>query len=308
MTGAAPAVEVPMPRASVSRSGWALARVESARFVRHPLFVAGVATAVALFVLMLRDNTLTSDRLDSGILAIFVGLTGMIVAFRRTKAMGPAAEVVGSTPMSSERRTAALVAACIVPLSVGLIGWGFTLWSLRQWPLPEWVYGALSRGDVVALTAIQTINACLGGAVLGVAAARWLRFRGAPVALLVVVVGWVIGVGQAVLQGAHVSTAATALRFFSPFAFFQTTNRTETQMETFPGSVGWFAAWQLSLCALAVVAALLKGSEGAIRHRILVAGWVVLVVALTCYVLAVRGGPPDIVTTFPDGTWVLGRP
>lgn len=304
-----PTVAVPL-RTRESRSWLALARVEAIRFARHPLFLAGLATGVGFHWLLVGspaelDNP---DRLNSGIVAIFVGLVGMLVAFRRTTALRSSAEVVIGAPMSDQERSAALVVACVVPFTAGLLGWAFTLWSLDEWPLPAFATGGLTHTDVIVLTAIQTAIPSLGGPLLGVAAGRWLRFRGAAVVLLVLVVAWVVGVGQFVLQGAHASTAGTALRLLTPFAFFQTTNQDSTLVETFPGSIEWFAGWQLGLCAMAVAAALLKDSTGRSRRRILISGWVLLVPTIACYLLAVRGGHHDIVTTFRDGTSVIGRP
>jgi hypothetical protein len=184
--------------------------------------------------------------------------------------------------------------------------WVFTLWSLDRWPLPEWMYGGLSDADVVALTASQTVIASLGGPLLGVAAARWLRFRGAPLVVVLGVTLWVFGVGQFTLIGNHVTTWATGLRLFSPFAFFQTLTADSRSMETFPGSLPWYAAWQLGLCALAVVAALLKDAVGPTRRRLVATGAVTLALAGTAYALAVTGGVPDVLVTFSDGTTSWG--
>ena len=302
----APPVAVRRPVDPAVRAWLSLAVVEAVRFARHPLFLAGVVASAISFGLLLPGEANNADRLNAGISALFIGLTGMVVAYRRTASMRVSSDVVDSAPASPVSRTAALCAACLVPAAAGLVAWLFTLWSLGRWPLPEWTYGGLSDADVVALTASQTVIASLGGPLLGVAAARWLQFRGAALLLTLGVTVWVFTVGQFTLQADHVQGWQTALRMFSPFAFFQTLTRDSRAMQTFPGSVPWYAAWQLGLCGLAVVAALLKDSVGVARRRLVTAGAVTLVLAATAYVLAVTGGLPDVLVTRADGTTARG--
>lgn len=288
------------------RAWTSLVAAEALRFARHPLFLTGVVGTALSFGLLLPGEASNSDRLNAGISALFIGLVGMVVAYRRTASMRVSSDVVDSTPTSPVSRTAAVCAACLVPATAGLVAWLFTLWSLSRWPLPEWMYGGLSDADVVALTASQTVIASLGGPLLGVAAARWLRFRGAPIVLTLGVTVWVFGVGQSTLLAGHVQGWQTAVRMFSPFAFFQTLTTDSQAMQTFPGSPPWYAVWQLGLCGLAVVAALLKDSVGVARRRLLTAGVVTLVLAAAAYALAVTGGLPDILVTHADGTTSWG--
>jgi hypothetical protein len=79
------------------------------------------------------------------------------------------------------------------------------------------------------------------------------------------------------------------LRFFGPFAFF-TNEDSPGRIETWRGSPWFFLGWQLCLCGVAVIVALLRGADSGLRTRLLrlLAG--VLVLAAAMYALAVVGG------------------
>ena len=85
------------------------------------------------------------------------------------------------------------------------------------------------------------------------------------------------------------SAALTALRLFSPFAFFTFTDN-GVDVTTWRGSPWFFIGWQLALCAIAVLVALLRGADGRVRSRVTRALQIVLVVAAIMLVLAAVGG------------------
>ena len=58
------------------------------------------------------------------------------------------------------------------------------------------------------------------------------------------------------------------LRLFSPFAFF-TLHSDAGGVTAWRGSPWFFLGWQLALCAIAVLVALLRGAEGRVRSRII---------------------------------------
>ena len=58
------------------------------------------------------------------------------------------------------------------------------------------------------------------------------------------------------------------LRLFSPFAFF-TLHADSGAVTAWRGSPWFFIGWQLALCAIAVLVALLRGAEGPVRSRII---------------------------------------
>ena len=63
------------------------------------------------------------------------------------------------------------------------------------------------------------------------------------------------------------SAPIAVLRLFSPFAFF--TLHADAGVTAWRGSPWFFLGWQLALCAIAVLVALLRGAEGRVRTRII---------------------------------------
>jgi hypothetical protein len=57
------------------------------------------------------------------------------------------------------------------------------------------------------------------------------------------------------------------LHLFSPFTFFTTTDAGLEQL-TFRGSPWLFIGWQACLCAVAVLVAVPRGADGAVRRRL----------------------------------------
>jgi hypothetical protein len=62
------------------------------------------------------------------------------------------------------------------------------------------------------------------------------------------------------------------------------------------GSPWFFIGWQLALCAIAVLVALLRGAEGRVRTRIIRALTIAGVAALVMLALAAAGGFTHVVT------------
>ena len=85
------------------------------------------------------------------------------------------------------------------------------------------------------------------------------------------------------------------MRLFSPFAFFTCTAGT-AHLTTWRGSPWFFIGWQLALCAIAVLVALLRGAEGRARSRIIRALGIAGVAAAILLVLAGTGGFTHAVT------------
>ena len=117
----APATEVDERRVL-----WMLARYESLRLLRHPLFVLAVLLFVAVAVTTPlseyanADYQTTADgpetNLDWPVLPAFaLGLGGLIAMNRITSSAGRAGDVLRSSPVAEYRRTLALCLACLVP-------------------------------------------------------------------------------------------------------------------------------------------------------------------------------------------------
>ena len=136
--------------------------------------------------------------------------------------------------------------------------------------------------------------AALGGPLLGVALGRWVRFPGAAFVLFLVLYGWVSLVMALTL--AHPDSAPVAvLRLFSPFAYF-TYAGNAVGVTAWRGSPWFFIGWQLALCAIAVLVALLRGAEGRVRSRIIRSLAIAGAAAVILLVLAATGGFTHAVT------------
>ena len=85
------------------------------------------------------------------------------------------------------------------------------------------------------------------------------------------------------------------LRLFSPFAFF-TLHADSGGVTAWRGSPWFFIGWQLALCAIAVLLALLRGAEGRVRSQIVSALAIAGVAALILLMLAGLGGFTHAVT------------
>jgi hypothetical protein len=91
------------------------------------------------------------------------------------------------------------------------------------------------------------------------------------------------------------------LRMFTPYTYFLSEDRGGS-VATWRGSPWMFLGWQLSLCALAVTVAMLRGAIGQRRRTVLAALAVFGAVGVTMYVLAVSGGLHHAVISYPGGS------
>ncbi len=262
----------------------ALAARELRRFVVNPVFLfAVVMTAWSTWI----NRSAPATGLGTGnwYPAIFLGGFGMMAAFWLTRSMRDSEPVVGVTPTTLPARTAALCTVAVVPLVCGVL----TLFAfLHLHPVGTRVYGAFSPPAQIAVLVGQIVVPSLGGPLLGVALGRWVRFPGAALVLFLVIFGWVNAATAPTLW--HPDSAAfTALRLFSPFAFF-TINTNGAELTTWRGSPWFFLGWQLALCATAVLVALLHGADGRVRFRVTRTLQIALVLATIMLVLASIGG------------------
>jgi hypothetical protein len=262
----------------------ALAAREMHRFVLNPVFLfAVVMTAWTTW----DDRKAPASPVGTGnwFPWIFLGGFGMMATFWLTRSMRDSEPVVGVTPTALPVRTAALCAVAVVPFGCGVL----TLFAFLHFhPVGARVYGAFSPPAQVAVLVGQIVIPSLGGPLLGVALGRWVRFPGAALVLFLVIFGWVNVATFGSLS--HPDSAAfTALRLFSPFAFFTYMNNV-ADVTTWRGSPWFFIGWQLALCATAALVALLRGAEGRVRFRVSRTLQIVLVVAAILLVLAAVGG------------------
>jgi hypothetical protein len=255
-----------------------LAFRELRRFVINPVFLFAVGMCVLI-------GTGSSDgvvEIDSvvGYPAAFLGGFGMIAMYWLTRSMRSSEPVVGVTPTAQPVRTAALCAVAIVPF---LCGWLTLFAFIRVFPVGSPVYGAFSEPTQVAILVGQIVVPSLGGPLLGVALGRWVSFPGAAFVLFLLIFGWVNLVTFPSLTHPD-SAPLAALRLFSPFAFFTFADN-GPDVTLWRGSPWFFIGWQLALCAIAALVALLHGAEGRARSRIVHALLIALAVAGVMFVL-----------------------
>lgn len=262
----------------------ALAARELRRFVVNPVFLFAVVMS-AWWAWGARGASITLIDEVIEYPAIFLGGFGMMATFWLTRSMRDSEPVVGVTPTALPVRTAALCAVAVVPFLCGVL----TLLAFVYYqPIGSHMYGAFSPPAQVAVLVAQIVVPSLGGPLLGVALGRWVRFPGAALVLFLVLFGW--GNLTTFPSLSHPdSMAFTALRMFAPFTFF-TFSETGADVTTWRGSPWFFIGWQLALCTIAVLVALLRGAESRRRTRIVRTLQIVLVVAAIMFVLAVSGG------------------
>jgi hypothetical protein len=268
----------------------ALAARELRRFVLNPVFLFAVAFIVFALALGPDAGETEIDTLNP-YPAIFLGGFGMMAAYWLTRSMRASEPVVGVTPVTRPVRTAALCTVALVPFACGCLA---LLRFVQLTPISSPIYGPFSSSARVAILVGQIVMPALGGPLLGVALGRWVRFPGAAFVLFLVLYGWVSLV--TILAMSHQNSAFVAvLRLFAPFAFFSL-HYDAGGVTAWRGSPYFFIGWQLALCAIAVLVALLRGAEGPARARIIRALGIAGVAAVILLVLAGLGGFTHILT------------
>lgn len=272
------------PRQSLA----ALARADARRFARHPLFLFGAAvvfvpTTVAALVQRQGDPALMEGTV---LPAFFLGVFGFVVAHRLTTSLRRTGDLADTAPMGRQRRTLALCLACLVPMSVGIVCLVWIVVFAALWPpvgipvgAPVAWFGDEPAIDMVAALLASVVVPALGGPLLGVTVARWAPFRGSALLGLVVLV---IGVAYADALPAPWFALSP---WFNPSDSFVEDGQMRSSWLRDGLSPVWYCAYALSLCGLAVVAALLR--ENGNRRPLLLIGGGIAAVAAASLLLAV---------------------
>jgi hypothetical protein len=259
---------------------------------RHPVFVLGVALGLAvlgLYVALVDDGTGIVVVLSLPLLgAFYIGLASVIAAALLTRSTEVAVEALATAPGTEARRTLALAAAGIPPLVAGLL-FSVALVVLAKVigvAPQEWWFGTLPDWQVWSIV-LQCPVACLDGALLGVLAGRWLRFRGAS-AVMVVALIVVTLLGQAPL----LDTASSEWRLWVPWAIWHTGDNPDGTQTLIAGNPAANLGYLLALGPLAVLGAMWHDRTARTpRFRVLVAA--VVAAALAFFVLAATTGNHD---------------
>jgi hypothetical protein len=295
------------PRGGYRSPFAALARVEAARLARHPMLVAGTVLGILFTAIALDEQSdrVTGDSLGLPVVALTVGVGSMLAAFHLTRSLHRADELVEASPTSQTARTAALCVTTLVPMALAsawlVLYYAFTPPALDA---PDWMYGVFSRTDVATVLVGNSVVAAAGGTLLGIAAGRWWRFRGASALLVLVVVTWTMGV-LASFSSAPPAPSFRWVRLLAPVGSFTSGNAEDLWVFSLTGSPWWYLAWLVTLCVLAAVAALLWRSEDGVRTRLVRVGTGTLAAAVVTYALAAGGGLSQPVQHFPDGHSVV---
>lgn len=282
----------------------ALAAIEARRMARHPVFVLGVAlgfVVLGLYVALVGGGTEIPDVLTLPLLgAFYIGLATVIAAALLTRSTEVAVDTLATAPGTEARRTLALAAAAIPPLVAGLV-FSVALVVIANVigvAPQEWWFGTLPDWQVWSIVLMCPV-ACFDGALLGVLAGRWLRFRGAPamvvVALIVV----------SLLATTGLETGSSEWRLWAPWAIFHTGTNPDGTQTLIAGNPAAYLGYLLALGALAVLGALWHDRTARTpRFRILVVAVAASAVAL--FFLAATTGAQDNRVSEPIPSRVTG--
>lgn len=247
-----------------------LASIQARRYAQHPLFLVGVAVLLAATPSVHEQGYFL---LETGVaVAFFIGVLGIVVAYRLTASEDRAIALLPSAPVSAATRSLALCAACLVPFAVGLLWFAFQLASFAIWPPKPDLVDVVGGWDAMVVITFGSSAMCaLGGPLLGVAAGRWLRFPGAgvlvAVALTISAVFFVSGALTPTLVHNPVIQASSTLMPFTEWVLVDDNAGVTTLRGVRDGAPLGHVLYQVGLCGLVVCAAVLKDAVGSNRAR-----------------------------------------
>jgi hypothetical protein len=269
-----------------------LAWIHAKRYATHPLYLIGVAFLVLTMTQMYDDASKDLEAFTGPVVvAFFIGVFGVIVAYRLTATEQRALDLITGAPVSATTRTLALCAACAVPAATGLAWLAYRLITLAIWPIRPELLDAMG-GWVPAVAAIvgSSVVAALGGPLFGVAVGRWWRFPGAGVlATVLLVVPCFFFAGGAVDATLYDNVLVRMTTTAMPYTMWTVTSDAVTLIGVRAGSPVGYLAYTLVLCGLAVWAAVMRDAEGATRARWTRYGALLGVGALATYAWALLG-------------------
>jgi hypothetical protein len=268
---------------------------ELARMAASPMFLVALAAVVAALGAALSHPVTDPDGI-AGTVGALIGGFGLMAAFWLTTSTHRSESSLAVTPTGPSIRTAALCLSALIPLAAGLLCF-FAVEIFQRVTGPA--YGVLSSTDRTLMLLSQLVLPSVGGALLGIALARWWPEPWVPVTAFLAMIAWLLVI-EGVASYQQDSAPAVWLRLFAPFALF-VSSPASGSVETWRGSVGWFVTWQVALCLLAITVAVLRGASPAARGRLRLALAVIVIAAASCYGLAALGGPHHAVITGPSG-------
>lgn len=276
-----------------------LARIHARRYLRHPLFLLSVALLTLGLVQAFVDPDGAGSQWDDGLLLypLWLGLLGMVVAYRLTVTEDRALALLPSAPTDQRVRTLALYLACLVPVVTCLAFIGLAAVVNQLSPASD-AYNFVLRpgtGEIgwvgYVTSQLEVVVACFGGPALGVTVARWWRFPGAGVlaALILFLVELVVlGLGEG--SQFWMSWWARALDNAMPYVYWKAAPEAERLYTTMrPGSPTGHLIYATALCGLAITAGVLRGATPSVRAAWIRVGAVCAGVAVLAYAWALLG-------------------
>lgn len=297
MTTLAPSVPTVRP-ASEGHLVRALARHEIRRYARHPLFLAGLAAAVAITAT--GPDPDTSSMFHVIVPAAAIGLVGIVVMWLLARRSDAASRVAGAPPVGERTRTLALACATAVPFAAGLAWFAWAMIAYRVHPPTAggFPFGEADRaGWVGAVLFALGPLACVGGPVLGLLVARWTTGRAAPAVTVVLVVATTIA-----MQG--IFEPLRRPRVLMPWTYWGGPlgiDGDPERMLVLPGNPYWWALYVAILSAGGLTLALLHDRERPRGPLLRLAG-ALAVLAVASGLLAMWTGIPDELVNPYEGT------
>ena len=241
-----PATADASTRASVLPVAREAAITEARRLLTHPLFLLSSGLYLAMIVVSSGtgpgggyDGLVTGPTFFIGVFTFFVAN----LAASRPRRDG-CEEHHASLPAAPVVRTGALCLAAVAPaLAAGVMMAGIMAWyasgrtDLAVWPSPA----ELAAGPLTVL----------GGGLLGVMVARWLRFPAAPALVMIGVVA----------VNFTLSEATDRYELLGPYVSFTVYVDDGSWGGHRSGSFGWHAVYLMSLCGMAAAGALLRDAR-----------------------------------------------
>lgn len=244
-----------------------LARQEMRGYARSPLFWVGLTLALLGFA----QQFFFPDTIGRDFGAVWLGLaiaagigvfgigvmTGLV---RRSDRLAASA---GATAVSERERTLALASAVVVPATAGFVLWVVEVVGFNtQGYAVSNAYDGVSDAHVLAFTFGQGVMASIGGPLLGLVAARYLRFSGMAVLLSVVLI-----IATILLQGIFEPTRSWRMvwvwtQWGAPTGLDGDALGGNEAFSLFPGSPYFWVLYLAALCALGVMAAVHHDPEG----------------------------------------------
>jgi hypothetical protein len=273
----------------------ALAAQEIKNYLRHPLFIIGLVLT-ALSVVFIGPEENDSSLFQVLVPATAMGVFGVMVMAGLVRRSDKAHAAAGAVVVSERQRTLALASAAVVPFTVGLLWYAWAIWAWHAHPAkPNTVPGEVGDDWAYAVMFALGVISTVGGPILGLVVGRWLRFRGAPLLVAVLLV-----MATIMMQG--IIEPLRYVRVFMPFTWFGGPNGVEGDPERwviFTGSPYWYCGYLVALCALGVLVAALHDREQP-RGRLAKVTVAAVVVALALGTLSMTMGVQDeIVNPLP---------